>query len=75
VKKQVEATKATIELLKEKIEANTEVLLDYMVYLYKKGEYVSSENDIDNLKTILLSGERIDELVNDLYFKSIMQVT
>jgi murein DD-endopeptidase MepM/ murein hydrolase activator NlpD len=45
------------------------------VYIYKKWESVTSWDDIDNLKTILLSGEKIDELVNDLYFKSIIQVT
>lgn len=74
-KDKIEINKETIDLLKRKIAENTEVLLEYMVYLYKKGSYVSSENDIDNLKTILLSWENIDELVNDLYFTSIIQLT
>jgi hypothetical protein len=30
---------------------------------------------MDNLKTILLSGENIDSVINDMYFKSIIQVT
>ncbi len=75
LKKKIEINKDKIAILQKKIAENNAVLLDYMVYLYKKWEYVSSDNDIDNLKTILLSGEKIDELVNDLYFKSIMQVT
>lgn len=74
-KQKIEVNKETIDLLKRKIADNTEVLLEYMIYLYKKWSYVSSENDIDNLKTILLSGENIDELVNDLYFTSIIQLT
>lgn len=74
-KEKIETNKETIVLLKNKIAENTEVLLDYMVYLYKKGEYVSSGNDIDNLKSILLSWEPIDEVINDLYFKSIIQLT
>lgn len=75
IKKQIELNKKSIEFLQKKIEDNTEILLDYMVYLYKKWESVSSENDIDNIKTILISGENIDELVNDLHFKSVIQLT
>ncbi len=74
-KSQVEINKKTILLLKNKISQSTEILLEYMVYLYKKWESVSSNEDIDNLKTILLSGEKIDELMNDLYFKSLVQLT
>lgn len=74
-KQKISTHKQSIALLKKKIAASSEVLLEYMIYIYKKWEYVSSWNDIDNLKTILLSGEKIDELMNDLYFKSIIQVT
>lgn len=75
VKSKIEGNKKTIALLKKKIVENTEVLMEYMVYIYKKWDFVSSENDIDNFKSILLSGENIDDIVNDLYFKSIIQVT
>ena len=75
LKSKIELNKDKIALLQRKIASNNEILLDYMVYLYKKGEYVSSKEEIDNLKSIILSGEAIDELVNDLYYKSIMQVT
>jgi len=71
----IDGNKKTIELIKSKIADNTEVLMEYLVYVYKKWEFVSEWNDIDNIKSILLSGENIDELVNDLYFKSIIQVT
>jgi len=75
VKDKIETNKKTIDILKKKISENTQVLLDYMVYLYKKWESVSLWNDIDNLKTILLSPDDIDEVLSDLYFTSIIQVT
>jgi len=71
----IQGNKKTIDLIKAKIADNTEVLMEYLVYVYKKWEFISDWNDIDNIKSILLSGENIDELVNDLYFKSIIQVT
>lgn len=74
-KSKIEVNKDTIVLLKNKVAQSTEILLEYLVYIYKKWESVSDDWDIDNLKTILLSGEKIDELMNDLYFKSIIQVT
>lgn len=74
-KTEIETTQAQITLLKKQIEDNTQILLKYLVYIYKKGDTVYGEEDIDNLKSILLSGENIDELLNDLYFKSIIQLT
>lgn len=74
-KNQVDLNVKSIELLSEKVSESTEILLEYMVYLYKKWEFVSSGNDIDNLKSILLSEEKIDELVNDLHFKGIIQIS
>jgi len=74
-KKQIDLNIKSIDLLKKKVSQSTEILLEYFVYLYKKWEYVSSWSDIDNLKSILLSDEKIDQLMNDLHFKSIIQVT
>jgi murein DD-endopeptidase MepM/ murein hydrolase activator NlpD len=74
-RERIETNTKTIEILKGKIAKNTDILLEYMSYLYKKGEAVKSWGDIDNLKAILLSGENIDSLLNDMYFKSIIQVT
>jgi chromosome segregation ATPase len=41
-KSQVETNKETINLLKTKVSQSTEILLEYLVYIYKKGESVSS---------------------------------
>lgn len=75
VKEKVSSNSKAITLLKEKISKNTEVLLEYMVYLYKKGEFIKFDGDVDNLKAILLSGENIDELISDLYFKWVIELS
>ena len=75
VKNQIQANKSTIQLLKNKIETNREILYKYMVYIYKKSNYFSDDEDIDTFKSILLSGRDASELINDLYFKGIIQVT
>lgn len=72
---QVEASKKAIEILKRKVEKSTEVLTKYLVYMYKKWDTISSQNDIDILKSILISGENIDSLLNDLYYNSLIQVS
>lgn len=74
-KEKVDTTKTQIDFLWSRVEKSSEVIREYIVYLYKKWNFVSSDNEIDNFKTILLSGERIDEVLNDLYFKSLIQVT
>lgn len=76
IKWEIDKNITTIELLKGKIEENKEILLKYLVYLYKKWNTLSSEfNDVDNLKSILLNSQSISELINDIYFKWIIQIT
>jgi peptidoglycan hydrolase CwlO-like protein len=36
VKSEIKTNTRTIEILKNKIEENREILLDYLIYLYKK---------------------------------------
>ncbi|MDD3301988.1 MAG: M23 family metallopeptidase [Candidatus Gracilibacteria bacterium] len=76
IKKEIsEGTKA-IDDLTQKIKSNREVLLDYITHIYKKGNFVFDEsNDIDNIKGIILNGEDIGELLNDMYFKSMLEIT
>jgi septal ring factor EnvC (AmiA/AmiB activator) len=54
-KNQIAIQTKTINLLKKKIESNTEVLLEYITYMYKRGDSLSEGGDIDTIKTILLS--------------------
>ncbi|MDD2907570.1 MAG: peptidoglycan DD-metalloendopeptidase family protein [Candidatus Gracilibacteria bacterium] len=74
-KNEIETNTKTIELLKKKIDENTEILLEYLVYIYKKTNTAYEGSEIDNLKSILLNNEPVGDLINDLYFKGIIQVT
>lgn len=75
IKWEVEENTKKIEELKQKIEENKEILLDYLVYIYKKSNTSYEWSEIDNLKSILLNWEDIWQVINDLYYKWIIQVT
>lgn len=64
----------TIELLKNKININKEILYKYIVYLYKKGNYVFKDWEIDNIKAIFYSWEDIWTILNELNFSWIIQL-
>lgn len=74
-KNDIEINEQTITILKKKISENMEILLEYLVYIYKKWNTVYKDTEIDNLKSILLNEENISDIINDLYFKWIIQVT
>lgn len=74
-KNQIEIQKQAIELLWKKIKENREVLLDYIIHIYKKGNYVSDGKNIDNIKAIILSGEDISDIINDMYYKWVVEIT
>lgn len=75
VKDEIEVNTNTVELLKKKISENMELLLEYMIYIYKKWNTVYEDNELDNLKSILLNEENIWDVINDLYYNWIVQVT
>lgn len=75
IKNEIEVNTKTIEILRNKINENKEILLEYLVYIYKKSNTSYTETEIDNLKSILLNWENISDLIDDLYFKWIIQVT
>ncbi len=75
-KKSIDINKKKIGILRNKIVKNREVLLEYMTHLYKKWWYVyDKETGIDNMRTILLSGEDMSGVINDIHFKSLIQIT
>ena len=75
VKREMDINARTIEILKNKIDENTEIMLEYLIYIYKKWNTIYEDDKVDNLKSILLNEENISDLLNDLYFKWIIQVT
>lgn len=74
-KKDIETSKKTIDFLKTKIEENRQVLLDYITYIYKKWNFTFDEGKMDNIKSIILNWEDIWEVINDLHFKAMIEIT
>lgn len=74
-KSEIDINTKTVEILKKKISENMELLLEYMSYIYKKWNTVYSDRQVDNLKSILLNEENIWDVINDLYYNSIVQIT
>lgn len=75
VKNNIEFSNRTIDDLKNKIDENKKILIKYLIYLYKKWNIVSWDfNNIDDLKSIILNWENISNIVNDLYFKWLIQL-
>lgn len=72
---QIEINQKAISVLSKKIEENREILLEYMVHLYKKGNYIYEDSNIDNLKTIILSWEDIGGVLSDVYFKGVIELS
>ena len=75
IKKDIEVNQKTLTLIRWNIEENRKTLLKYLEYVYKKSNNVYAEDKFDNLKSILLNNDDISDIINDLYFKSIIQVT
>lgn len=71
---EIESIKNVVKVLTKKVSDNKEILLKYLVYIYKKSNTIYSEEEVDNLKSIILNWEDISELLNDIYFKWIIEV-
>jgi len=70
----IQKKRQKIEYTKKEVETNSEILREYIAYIYKKGNLFLDKWTIDNLKAILLSGDNIDNVINDIYFKEIISV-
>ncbi len=73
-KKEIKENEIIISDLKVKIVENREILLEYLIYLYKKWNTIYDDTEVDNIKSILLNDENISDLINDLYYKWIIQI-
>jgi peptidoglycan hydrolase CwlO-like protein len=51
----ISATEEEIENIRQKVESNKKIILEYLVHLYKSGNMVYDEGKLDSLRTILLS--------------------
>jgi murein DD-endopeptidase MepM/ murein hydrolase activator NlpD len=75
VKNDIEINQKTLNLIRHKITENRKTLLKYLEYIYKKSNNVYEDDKFDNLKSILLNDEDISGVINDIYYKNIIQVT
>lgn len=72
----INTKKQRINYLNKIILNNKKIIIDYIIYLYKKWNLVSSGKywNIDNIKSILMTDSAMDELLNDLYFKNLIGI-
>ena len=64
----------SIEKAKKSIEKNSDILREYIAYIYKKWNLFLDNWKLDNLKAILLSWEDLDQVINDIYFKELLSI-
>jgi len=74
VNKEIKINRKTIEILKKKIKENNEILLEYLIYIYKKWNTIFDDREIDNLKSVLLNEENVWDIINDLYYMHLKDV-
>ncbi|USN59119.1 MAG: peptidoglycan DD-metalloendopeptidase family protein [Candidatus Peribacteria bacterium] len=75
IQDKMDSTKQQIDILSKKVEKNREVLLEYLEYLYKKGNFLYQDGTLDALRATLLSGDGFADLINDVYFTGIVELT
>lgn len=70
-------TQSQIKELNRLIFENKKILLDYIAHIYKKSNIIVSDTDkwVDSIKTILLSEQNLWEVLSDIHFSSILDVT
>lgn len=66
---------AEVSELQKEIDDNKKILLDYIGHIYKKQNIVFDWEEIDSIKTILLNNWNISDVLNDIHFSSIIEVT
>ncbi|MFZ4461898.1 MAG: murein hydrolase activator EnvC family protein [Patescibacteria group bacterium] len=74
--KTIADTIRNIAELQDRIDANKEVILGYLSYLYSKGDMVyDGENQVDVIRTLVLSDGNLSDILSDIHFKTILEVT
>lgn len=61
--------------LEEKISSNKASLLEYLTYIYSKGDMVYGDNnELDVIRSIVLNDGNLSDIINDIQYKSILEV-
>ncbi|MDD3646282.1 MAG: peptidoglycan DD-metalloendopeptidase family protein [Candidatus Gracilibacteria bacterium] len=74
IKEKIKSNEQQVELLTKRIEDSTDVIIDYLIYLYKKGNLVYTDGEMDNLKAVILSSGNLDEILGDIYYKQLISL-
>lgn len=76
---EITTTKSEIEAKTKEIFENKKVLLEYIAHIYKKQNVLFSQEkkdkDIDSIKTVLLSDGSLGDILSELHFSSVLEVT
>ncbi len=60
--------------LKAKIAENRKAILEYLAYVYSRGDLMYSEGqDLDIVKSIILNDGNLSDILTDLHYKSLLQ--
>lgn len=73
-KKQANILAEEMNQLQDRIAASNGVLLEYVVYSYKKSNTLYLNDDIDHLSYILVNNQDVTDIIDDLYYTSLAQV-
>lgn len=68
-------SKSEIVNLQNEVSQNNKILLDYISYIYKSSNNITTNKDIDSLKTILINSWNLNEVLSDLYYSNLIEVT
>jgi murein DD-endopeptidase MepM/ murein hydrolase activator NlpD len=72
---EIEDLKVQVSEIQKEIDENKKVLLEYIAHIYKKSNIVFNSWEVDSLKTILLNSWNLSDILNDLHFSSIIEIT
>lgn len=74
IKEKIKSNESQVELLTKRIDESTHVIIDYLIYLYKKGNLIHTDGEIDNLKAVIMSSGNLDEILWDIYYKQLISL-
>lgn len=65
-----------INSLDSQINENKKSILEYLTYIYSKWDLVYSEdNNLDVIKSILLNDWNLSDIINDIHFKTLIELS
>ncbi len=74
--KSIADTLRHIVVLQDRIDSNKSAILDYLGYLYGKGNIIMNEgNDIDIVRTLVLTDGNVSDILADYQFQMLIEVT